>query len=319
MVSIDKPVETVDPRFRTLEKIFATSPLTRINDPVLRRCNVELWIKRDDLLHSVISGNKWRKLKYILAHALSLTIDTLVSMGGAYSNHLHALAYAGRILNLKTVGMVRGGEPAVLNPTLRDLRDWGMELHFVSRSEYRQLRQYKDWNSHPAFKASAYWLPEGGAAPLALRGVSEIVREIGMDYDYLCMPCGSGATLAGLVSAAPEVALLGFAALKGGEFLQEQVEALLPHEIRPPCRWSIISDYHFGGLAKTTPVLHDFIGAFVASAGIALEPVYTGKMLYGIYDLAQQGYFSAGARIIALHTGGLQGNRGFVHAQAVGT
>lgn len=302
----------VNPRLREMEKHFGTSLLQRIDDPLLRRLKVELWLKRDDLLHPVISGNKWRKMKYILDHTLSLPINSITSMGGAYSNHLHALAYVGRRLGLETIGLVRGECPANLNPTLLDLQAWGMKLRFVSRTEYRQLRQYKEWNSLPGSNTSTYWLPEGGAATLALHGVGEILQELDIEYDILCAPCGTGTTLAGLINVAAEsITVLGFAALKGGAFLQQDVQALLINESAARCRWSINSDYHFGGFAKTDTALHSFIKNFVSKTGIALEPVYTGKMLYGIYDLAQQGYFPTGTRIIALHTGGLQGNRGF--------
>lgn len=308
------------PQLDAFAQRFGKSLLQQVHDPTLQRCRIELWIKRDDLLHPVISGNKWRKLKYVLDHALSLPVDTFVSMGGAYSNHLHALAYVGKYLGLKTAAFVRGERPACLNPTLRDLLDWGMELRFVPRSEYRLLRQYTAWNSLPGSTASTYWLPEGGATALALRGVGEILQELDREYDVLCAPCGTGTTLAGLIAAAEaSIAVQGFAALKGGAFLQQEVAALLPADQQRPCRWSVNADYHFGGFAKTNAALHAFIQAFASNTGIALEPVYTGKMLYGIYDLARQGYFPAGTRIIALHTGGLQGNRGFVHAETVGT
>lgn len=308
-------MSALDPRLRKMEKGFGKPLLQRIDDPALQRFKIELWLKRDDLLHPVISGNKWRKLKYILDHALSLPVTAIASMGGAYSNHLHALAYAGRCLGLKTAGLVRGERPVSLNPTLLDLQNWGMELRFVSRSDYRLLRRYKEWNGLPGSDAATYWLPEGGAAPLALRGVGEIVQELDIDYDVLCAPCGTGTTLAGLINAATEsITVLGFAALKGGAFLHQEVAALLANESTQQCRWSINSDYHFGGFAKTDAALHAFIQTFVSKTGIALEPVYTGKMLYAIYDLAQQGYFPPGTRIIALHTGGLQGNRGFSDA-----
>ncbi|MGR9100682.1 MAG: 1-aminocyclopropane-1-carboxylate deaminase/D-cysteine desulfhydrase, partial [Gammaproteobacteria bacterium] len=145
-----------------MEKGFGPSILQKINDPLLADCDIELWMKRDDLLHPVISGNKWRKLKFILNHALSLGTDTIISMGGAYSNHLHALAYAGKILGLKTIGIVRGERPRILNPTLQDVIRWGMQLEFVSRTGYRQYRLYRRWDDPPAAAYSGYWIPEGG-------------------------------------------------------------------------------------------------------------------------------------------------------------
>jgi 1-aminocyclopropane-1-carboxylate deaminase len=292
-----------------LEETFNVSILTKIDDPLLAQYQIELWMKRDDLLHPVISGNKWRKLKYIIDHALSLGADTLVSMGGAYSNHLHALAYAGKVLGLKTIGLVRGELPEILTPTLQDMKNWGMELEFVSRSDYRQLRQYKEWQDLPGLKPRQYWVPEGGAQPLALKGVAELVGEIAVPYDTICMPCGTGTTLAGIIEAAPQqVSVLGFAALKNAAYLRAEVDAALSQSRNG---WQINLDYHFGGFAKTNAELNAFIEDFELKTTIPLDPVYTGKMMYAIYDLIQKHYFKPGERIIAVHTGGLQGRRGF--------
>lgn len=297
------------PQLIQLEQTFDKSILSRIHDPLLERHEIELWIKRDDLLHPVISGNKWRKLKYILDHALSLGAHTIISMGGAYSNHLHALAYAGRELGLKTIGLVRGEQPDRLNPTLTDLQNWGMELKFVPRSDYRVLRQYKGWQDLPGIEPRQYWLPEGGSQALALKGVAELVQEIDIPYDVLCVPCGTGTTMAGIVEAVPEHAsVIGFAALKNANFLTADVESLLS---RPYTNWQINLAYYFGGFAQVNAELMSFIAAFELKAPIPLEPVYTGKMLYGLYDLIAKGYFKPGQRIIAVHTGGLQGKRGF--------
>jgi len=292
-----------------LEKTFKPSILTKIDDPLLDRHEIELWMKRDDLLHPIISGNKWRKLKYTLDHALSEGADTLISMGGAYSNHLHALAYVGKALGLKTIGLVRGEQPETLTPTLSDLQNWGMVLKFVSRFDYRLLRQYKGCYDLPGLKPRQYWLPEGGAQALALKGVAELVNEIDIAYDILCVPCGTGATLAGIIDMVPDqVSVMGFAALKNAEFLQTDVESLLP---RPCSNWQINMDYHFGGFAKTSAELMTFMADFEFKTGIPLEPVYTGKMIYAIYNLITKHTFKPGQRIIAVHTGGLQGKRGF--------
>jgi 1-aminocyclopropane-1-carboxylate deaminase len=297
------------PELIKLENIFKPSILTKINDPLLDEYSLELWMKRDDLLHPVISGNKWRKLKYSLDHALSLDVDTLISMGGTYSNHLHALAYTGKILGLKTQGFIRGEQPEMLTPTLVDLQNWGMQLTFVSRSDYRLLRQYKNWHELPGLKSGQYWLPEGGAQSLALKGVSELVNEIDSPYDTLCVPCGTGATLAGIIDATPEPTfVLGFAALKNAGFMHADVEALLS---QPRKNWQISLDYHFGGFATTTPELIAFIADFEDKTHIPLDPVYTGKMMFALYDLITKHTFKPGQRIIAVHTGGLQGKRGF--------
>lgn len=300
----------VQRRLLALQQAMRPSPLARIDTPLPRHHGVELWVKRDDLLHPVISGNKWRKLKYVLDDALAMSADTLVSMGGAYSNHLHALAYAGQCLGLRTVGLVRGEQPAASNPTLDDLRAWGMRLQFVPRTEYRELRQHKRWDSLPGRAPGEYWLPEGGAAALALRGVGEIVQEIDLPYDYLCTACGTGTTLAGLVSAAPVgTTVLGFAALKGAEFLHGEVAALLRATPGAQCAWSVNGDFHCGGFGRVTPALHEFVRSFEIATGIPVEPIYTGKLFFGLDALLRQGYFPPGTRIVALHTGGLQGKR----------
>ena len=295
------------PELIKLEKTFTPSLLTKIDEPLCAQFDIELWMKRDDQLHPVISGNKWRKLKFILDHALYSGADTIISMGGMYSNHLHALAYVGKALGLKTIAYIRGDNPDLLTPTLVDLKAWGMELKFISRTEYRQLRQYKGSLDLPGLKPQQYWLPEGGAQALALNGVAELVAEIEIAYDYLCVPCGTGATLAGLIAATEDhVSLLGFAALKNASFLNTDVSTLLKQS---KSNWHINLDYHFGGFASTTPELLSFISAFEAKTTIQLEPVYTGKMMYALYDLISKGHFSTGQRIIAVHTGGLQGDR----------
>ncbi|WP_333874201.1 1-aminocyclopropane-1-carboxylate deaminase/D-cysteine desulfhydrase [Methylobacter sp.] len=292
-----------------LEKVFNPSILTKIHDPLLAQYQIELWMKRDDLLHPVISGNKWRKLKYILDHALSVGANTLISMGGAYSNHLHALAYAGKVLGLKTIGLVRGEQPEILTPTLQDMTKWGMSLEFVSRTEYRQLRRYKNWHDLPGLKPWQYWLPEGGAQTLALKGVGELVTEVEIPYDTICVPCGTGTTLAGIIEAVPEqTSVLGFAALKNAGFLTEEVRSVLSQSCN---NWQINLDYHFGGFAKINAGLNAFIEDFELKTTIPLEPIYTGKMMYAVYDLIKKHYFRPGQRIIAVHTGGLQGKRGF--------
>ncbi len=293
-----------------LERQFFPSPLTRINEPFFTARKVELWLKRDDLLHPIISGNKWRKLKYCLHHALALKKTTLISMGGAYSNHLHALAFVGKTLSLQTKAFIRGEQPAQLNPTLRDLVENGMELEFISRSAYRQLRNFKAWDALPDLKSDAYWIPEGGATELALIGVGEILAEINQDYNVLCTACGTATTLAGLIKAAPkEKQLLGFAALKGADFLNTDVHALLKNQSGLAKNWQLKLDAHCGGFGKTTPALLDFIRDFEQRQQIPLEPIYTGKMLFALYGLIAEGFFPAGQKIIALHTGGLQGKR----------
>jgi 1-aminocyclopropane-1-carboxylate deaminase len=297
------------PKLQILETQFSRSILTPINDAVLSERQLQIFLKRDDLLHPIISGNKWRKLKYTLNNALENGANSLISMGGAYSNHLHALAFVGKSLGIKTQGYIRGEQPACFNPTLQDLQKWGMQLHFVSRSEYRQLRQFKHHDSLPDLKPGEYWLPEGGSTHLALQGVAEIIPEIETEFDVLMVACGTGTTLAGLIGSLPDHAqVLGVAALKGGVFLVKDVSNLLAEQ-PTRAKWQILQDYHFGGFGKVTPALTAFMQQFKIQHALPLEPIYTAKTLFAFYDLVEQDYFKAGSRIVMLHTGGLQGWR----------
>ena len=298
------------PRLESLQQRLAPSPLTAIEDSQLSHRRLRLSIKRDDLIHPVLSGNKWRKLKYCLNHVLNAGYSGVISMGGAYSNHLHALAYACQQLGLKSTGLIRGEQTTELNPTLRDLLTWGMELRFVSREHYRQLRDPQSYEgfkfSHPDY----FWLPEGGSSQLALQGVAEILDELPDEYHWLALACGTGTTLAGLSSqlSAPRQ-LLGIAALKNAGFLNQDIARLLAQFPHHPRNWQLLLDYHCGGFAKTTPALIRFINAFEQRHQLALEPVYTGKLLAAVYDLIEQDFFQPGQHIIVLHSGGLQGRR----------
>ena len=300
------------PQIHSLEHSLKPSILSPLKNSLFKQHQVEVWLKRDDLLHPIISGNKWRKLKYSLNHALSLEKNTLISMGGAYSNHLHALAFTGKLLNLKTRAFIRGERPKQLNPTLKDIINWGMKLDFINRRDYRALREFKTNDTLPNLAENEYWIPEGGALSFALQGVVESIHEINQTFQIICAPCGTGTTLAGVIQAVSnQTQVLGFSALKGSDFLEKEVTQLLASNTKMQHNWSINTDYHFGGFAKTTPELLDFIQVFEKRHQITLEPIYSGKMLFGLYDLIAQDYFKKGSQIIAIHTGGLQGNRGF--------
>ena len=312
------------------------SPLQRIEDERLDAHKVHLFIKRDDLLHpfpkesgfrtSTVSGNKFRKLKYNLLEMQRLGKRGLVTFGGAFSNHIHAVAAAGQLVGVSTVGIIRGERPIHLNTTLSFAESCGMTLHFVSRTAYRD----KDLiiKNLEAQYADYYGLPEGGSNTLAMRGTEEIVPEIiaqlGAQPDYICLACGTGGTTAGIISAAatlPQpINVMGFAALKG-DFLENDVLQLLNNAkhgkgaevtvFDQKQNWSIQTDYPFGGYAKWTMPLIDFINDFYKKHNIALDPIYTGKMLFGVFDLIEKGFFPKNATIVAVHTGGLQGIEGF--------
>ncbi|WP_223860757.1 1-aminocyclopropane-1-carboxylate deaminase/D-cysteine desulfhydrase [Spirosoma validum] len=294
----------------------ANSPLQLLENPFPELVNIRLFLKRDDLLHPLVSGNKCRKLKYNLLAAREQKFTTLLTFGGAYSNHLYATAAAGQEFGFRTIGVVRGEELAkvVRNKTLLACEAYGMQLHFISRTEYRR----KD---EPDFLADllhqfgpCYVLPEGGTNALAIRGTAEILPEIidqlGDKPDYVCCPVGTGGTLAGLAqSTADGMNVLGFLSLNATEFH-------LPISGNDIARCQLETAYSFGGYAKTTPELLRFIQSFDRKTGVLLEQVYTGKMLYGIYDLALKGYFKTGATVVAVHTGGLQGRSEALNLQS---
>lgn len=289
------------------------APLQQIISPLLQVSQLELWVKREDLLHPGIPGNKWRKLKYNLQEAKSQQKNTLLTFGGAYSNHIAAVAAAGKKFNFKTIGIIRGEEHLPLNPTLAFAISHGMELQYISREQYRHKSDPEFLEKLSEQYVSPYIIPEGGTNTLAVKGCTEIVQNIGIDFDYICCAAGTGGTLAGIVAGLQgDKKILGFPALKGGEFLQPEIEQLVQNYSHQHFgNWKLITDYHFGGYAKVRPELIDFIKDFQNQFHVPLEPVYTGKMFYGIFDLIRKDYFPAGSRIVAIHTGGLQGNAGF--------
>lgn len=287
------------------------TPIISIHDPQLAKKGVELLIKREDLNHPVISGNKWRKLKYNLQEAKKQGHNRLLTFGGAYSNHIYAVAGAGREFGFETIGIIRGEEHLPLNPTLSFAKTAGMQLHYMDRATYRRKSEPDIIKLLKQQYGDCYLIPEGGTNALAIRGCEEIVAEIDTDFDYLCCPVGTGGTVAGLISGLKGKSnVIGFSSLKGN-FLQKEVGQLLEEEGSHFTNWIINTDYHFGGYAKTKPALLDFIKGFEEQHHIPLDPVYTAKMLFGIYDLIQSGQFPPGTRILAVHTGGLQGRAGF--------
>lgn len=287
-------------------------PVQRVDDPWLVGQDVQLSVLRLDLVHPTINGNKWFKLKYNLQRARAERHDTLLTVGGAYSNHLYATAAAGRAYGFKTIGIVRGEAHEPLNPTLRFAQAQGMRLHYVSREAFRQRDDMKFQEELLTRFDRHYYLPEGGTNNLAVRGCAEIVpAELPFDYVACCV--GTGGTLAGvLAGTAGRATVLGFPALKGGTFLQKEVDQLTrQYNEQEYEHYRFIHDYHFGGYARVKPELIRFINNFFQATSISLEPMYTGKMLYGLYDMIQKGQFPSGSRILIIHSGGLQGIAGF--------
>lgn len=281
--------------------------------------NIQLYLKREDLLHASISGNKFRKLKYNLWAAKQAQQNTLLTFGGAYSNHIAAVAAAGKQFGLHTVGIIRGEELANKiddNKTLRTAHANGMQLHFVSRSNYRDKQSPAFVESLQQQFGNFYLIPEGGSNEFAVQGCREILtQQDKTDFNYVCCAVGTGGTIAGIIqSASLSQKVMGFPALKG-DFLFEEIRQWLPEALKHNSNWDLNLDYHFGGYAKVTPDLTQFVEQFYQQTGIEIEPIYTGKMLFGIFDLIEKGYFPANSKILAIHTGGLQGkqNRLTVH------
>jgi len=293
--------------FSTLLNI--PSPVTQIKNPLLTEKQVQLFIKRDELIHPVIQGNKWRKLKYNILDAQKNNQQTLLSFGGAYSNHLHALAAIGKQLNLKTIGIIRGEEPQPLNPCLQDIKNWGMQLKFIKRIDYKQKNNIHFINHLKQEFGDFYLIPEGGNNAAGKKGCAELLTELNEHYDIICCEVGSGTMLSALIENNTNslTRFLGFCVMKN-QSLDEEIKKHLSADV---AEWKINHDYHFGGFAKTTNELNHFIIQFKQEYNIQLEPVYSAKMLWGILDLIKKNAFKPGSHILAIHGGGLQGLRGF--------
>ena len=270
--------------------------------------DAELYIKREDKIHSHISGNKYRKLKYNLIKAKSLGFKTLLTFGGAYSNHIAAVSSVGAEFGFKTIGVIRGEELEGSindNPTLKFAQTCGMQLIFVTRSDYRKKVSKGFLENLKKEFGTFYLIPEGGTNPLAIKGCEEILIETDKNFDYVCCAVGTGGTISGLInSSKSNQKILGFPALKE-EFLTKDISKFVNRN-----NWEIINDYHFGGYAKINTKLVTFINQFKKEQHIPLDPVYTGKMMFGILDMIEQNMFPKGSKILAIHTGGLQGIEG---------
>lgn len=282
------------------------SVLTTFNQTIpISFANVTLVIKRDDLIHPIVSGNKFRKLKYNLRQAKAENQDTLLTFGGAYSNHIAAVAFAGKEHGFKTVGIIRGNElqnEFAQNPTLQFAHDCGMQFDFVSRADYRKKLEVDFIEKLTSKWGRFYAIPEGGTNALAVLGCQEILQEEDSRFDFVCCCVGTGGTISGLInSAQPHQKILGFPALKG-DFLTEEICKFATND-----RWELIREYNFGGYAKISNELVDFINRFLLETGIPLDPIYTGKMVFGVIDLMRKDYFPKDSKILVIHTGGLQG------------
>lgn len=294
------------------------SPLEQLKSPLLEKHEIEIWIKRDDLIHQKISGNKWRKLELNIKEAKRKKLP-LLTFGGPFSNHIAATAFACSSSDIKSIGIIRGDEFSELNHTLDLANKNGMQLHFVTREEY-QLK------SEPAFLQSLkqkfgdfHFVPEGGANKEGVRGSRNIRKEVQVDFDLLCCTAGTGTTAAGILSALnTNEQLEVYPALKGGGYLEIEILKMLQLEDSPKLleqkksQLELINDYHFGGFAKLKPMkeLVDFVNWFYKEFGISLDLIYNGKMMFGVFDRIKKGRYKKGTNLVAIHCGGLQGNEG---------
>lgn len=281
------------------------SPVEVLDDERLAAAGVRVLLKRDDRIHPDLPGNKWRKLKYNLEAAQAAGATTLLTFGGAYSNHIRAVAAAGALCGFETVGVIRGEAHDPLNPSLQFAVDHGMRLTYLDRQTYRRKTEPEVIDRLRDQFGDFYLLPEGGSNALAVRGCIELVEEIAEDFDVICSAVGTGGTLAGIAAGlAPHQRAVGFSSLKGGGFLSDDVAALQRAALGEVTgNWEIETGYHFGGYAKSTPELVAFVDDFEARHGVRLDWVYVAKMMCGVYDLVERGKFPAGTRIVAVVTG----------------
>jgi 1-aminocyclopropane-1-carboxylate deaminase len=281
------------------------SPLAELHDDRLSRRGVRLYLKRDDLIHPELTGNKWRKLRYNLEAAREEGHSRLLTFGGAFSNHISATAAAGYYFWFETVGVIRGEPHTPLNETLAFAVSRGMELTYLDRETYRCKAEPDVIASLRNTYGDFYLLPEGGSNAHAVRGCAEVPAEIDIDFDVLCCPCGTGGTLAGIAHGLRVgQRAIGFSALKGGDFLNNDVAQLQQSAFgQASDNWTINTEFHFGGFAKRKPELDAFVADFQAQHGIQLDWVYVAKMLYGVFTLVERDTFAPGTTLVAVVTG----------------
>ena len=286
---------------------YRETPVLEVEHHVVRDAGLRLLIKREDLNHPEVSGNKWWKLKYNLEEAFKSQHKTILTFGGAYSNHIYATAAAASLLRLKSIGVIRGESTVMRSPTLQFATARGMTVHYITREQYRlkdSLAFIKDL--HNMF-GDFYLIPEGGTNEQALRGCQEFgVLLDDIPADYVCLPVGTGGTFGGLLRTIdPSKTVLGFSVLKNGEFLREKIEHFSQTSVGS---WKLITDYSYGGYAKRDERVRSFIISFREQVGVPLDFIYTGKMMCAIFDLIDKGFFAKGSTILAVHTGGIQGH-----------
>lgn len=294
------------------------SPVEEVDFLPLKSRNIRLFIKRDDLIHPVVSGNKWRKLRLNIAQAQHAGHTGILTFGGAHSNHIAASAEAARSAGLEATGIIRGEDADLDNPTLKAAAAAGMKLEFVSREAYRYLQEYSAQAELAERFGRKYIIAQGGANFYGVQGCQDIIHELELEPDRIFVACGTATTLTGMAMAnAGKAHLYGVSALKGGGFLRQIIEESLRqvYQDRETERFilekiHLLLPYHFGGFARVTTELIDFMRRFTEETGIKLDPVYTAKAAYAMTDLAGQLNSHRPEKWLFIHTGGLQGLTG---------
>ncbi|MBX2924264.1 MAG: pyridoxal-phosphate dependent enzyme [Chitinophagaceae bacterium] len=279
-----------------------------ISDLLLTQKQIRLSVLRLDKIHPVISGNKWFKLIYYLTDARSKDRNTILTFGGAYSNHIAATAFAAKLYGFQSIGLIRGEMPETWSHTLQEAQSNGMSLHFLSRANYNLYKRNGPVSELKERFGNAYIIPEGGMGHLGVKGAAEIVRSEDIsNYSHIISAVGTGTTIAGLLNKTTvSQQIVGISSMKNNNSLFSEIELLFNRSL--PGRFHLVNDYHFGGYAKYTDALIQWMNHFYKMHHIPLDFVYTGKMMYGIFDLAGKDFFPPGSHILAVHTGGLQGN-----------
>ena len=277
----------------------------QIFDTCFDEKKVKVYMRRLDLISNPVSGNKYFKLKKNIEYALKSKFKSIITFGGAYSNHIHATSIIAKQNNLKCIGFIRGEERLPLNPTLDDAVKNGMEIIYLSREEYRKIND-KDYLNHLNTKyENSYIIPEGGTNLLAIQGTESIINSVDK-YEYICCPIGTGGTISGIINSSNHnQKIIGFSAIKGVKKLKDDIILNVNKN-----NWVINEDYCQGGYAKISKELINFINDFYKTKNIPLDCIYTGKMMMGVLDLIKKNKFSKGSNILIIHTGGIQGNRG---------
>lgn len=286
--------------------------LQQLSHTLLDEKRVKVSVLRLDQVHPIVSGNKFFKLKYNLGEAKKLGKKTILTFGGAFSNHIYATASAAHLAGFQSIGIIRGKDADRNNPTLAHAQQMGMQLHFVDRESYRKKSSPEFLENLKSQFGDFYLIPEGGTNELAIEGTKEILVGLDFSFTHFCVSIGTGGTFAGLAASLQNhQTLIGLSSLKG-EFIHEEVAKLLDtNEIQSKGSLEIKTEYHFGGYGKHKPELLEFMGWFYNEFKIPLDPIYTGKMAFGAWDLIKKDHFPSGSKVLLIHTGGLQGNAGF--------